>query len=93
VQTETTVTVEHLSRAVLYLCEDHVSRQKEMQHQLQKITDLIRSIVLKMNIVTETEMDYTFDRPKIASHARMKKFQQVFQASRRFTSSESSREG
>lgn len=92
-QTETAVRIEQFSRIALYLYQDRIYRHKEIQRQLEKITDMVRLIVQKMNIVTETEVDGTFDRSKTESHVRVKKFQQLFQAARRFTRSETLHEG
>ena len=88
-QTEVAVRIEHFSRIALCLCQVGIYRQKEMQRQLQKITDMVRLIVQKMNIVTEAEVDDAVDRSKTESHVRVKKFQQLFQTARRFTHSES----
>lgn len=61
-------------------------RQKEMQFQLQKITDLVRLIVQKMDISAEMEVNDTSNIQRNDSHQRIKKVQLLLQASRRFAS-------
>ena len=57
-----------------------------MHNQLEKITDLVRLIVQKMDISAEMEINDTSDGQKNENHQRMKKLQLLFQASRRFAS-------
>lgn len=59
-------------------------RQQDTQRQLEKLTDLVRLIVQKMEIPAEVEVDDTSscDRNDVA--IRMKKFRQTFTAVHRF---------
>jgi len=56
-----------------------------MQRQLEKITDLVRLIVQKMEIPVEMEVDDASKNDRNDSWRRIKKFQRTFNAARRFT--------
>jgi hypothetical protein len=56
-----------------------------MQRQLEKITDLVRLIVQKMEIPVEMEVDDASKNDKNNSWMRIKKFQRTFNIARRFT--------
>ncbi|CAF4561944.1 unnamed protein product [Rotaria sp. Silwood2] len=60
-------------------------RQKDTQRQLEKITDLVRLVLQKMEIHTETESDDTTSHNKNENFLRMQKFRQVFNVTRRFS--------
>ncbi|CAF4381737.1 unnamed protein product [Rotaria socialis] len=60
-------------------------RQKDMQHQLEKITDLVRLVLQKMEIHTEIESDDVTRGGQIEKIARMQKFRQTFNIARRFS--------
>lgn len=59
-------------------------RQKDLQRQIEKTTDLVRLIVQKMEIHTEIESDDVIESYKSEHAAKMKKFHQTFQTARRF---------
>jgi hypothetical protein len=65
-------------------------RQKDMQRQLEKITDLVRLVVQKMEIHTEMEGDDTNRGGKNENFMKMQKFRQTLNVARRFTRSRSS---
>ncbi|CAF4493224.1 unnamed protein product [Didymodactylos carnosus] len=56
-------------------------RQKDMQRQLEKLTDLVKLIVQKMDIHTEADVD---DAPHTGP-INMEKLQQIIIAARRFS--------
>lgn len=60
-------------------------RQKEMQHQLEKITDLVRLIVQKLGISTDivTEDRSTCDNQERS--IKIQKLRHTFNAARRFS--------
>ncbi|CAF4822945.1 unnamed protein product [Rotaria sp. Silwood1] len=60
-------------------------RQKNMQQQLEKITDLVRLVLQKMEIHTEMESNDTTSNDKNENFIRMQKFRQVFNITRRFS--------
>lgn len=60
-------------------------RQKDMQRQLEKITDLVRLIVQKMEIRTEIETDDTHQTGKNENFLKMQKIRQTLHVARRFT--------
>lgn len=60
-------------------------RQKDMQRQLEKITDLIRLIVQKMEIRTEMETDDIHQSVKNDNFLKMQKIRQTLNVARRFT--------
>lgn len=60
-------------------------RQKDMQRQLEKITDLVRLIVQKMDIRTEMEGDDTHRTGPNENFLKMQKIRQTLQVARRFT--------
>ena len=59
-------------------------RQKDVQRQLEKISNLLRLIVQKMEIHTEIDNDNATQDEKHESFAKMRKFRNVFHATRRF---------
>ncbi|CAF0765651.1 unnamed protein product [Adineta steineri] len=64
-------------------------RQKDMQRQLEKITDLIRLVVQKMDIHTEAEGDET-KSGKHENFMKMQRIRQTLNAARRFSRAPSS---
>ena len=58
-------------------------RQQEMQRQLEKLTDLVRLIVQKMEIPAEVEVDDTSLSDRNDVSIRMKKLRQTFSAVQR----------
>ena len=61
-----------------------------MQRQLEKITDLVRLIVQKMDIRTEMEGDDTHQAGKNENLLKMQKIRQTLNVARRFTRTRSS---
>jgi hypothetical protein len=61
-----------------------------MQRQLEKITDLVRLIVQKMNIPAEIEVDDISKSDKNQMKTKIEKFRQTFSAVRRFKQMQSS---
>ena len=68
----------------LHLFVSH-HRQKEVQRQLDKITDLVRLVVQKMEIRTEIEADDSPRTDRTESLAKMQKFRQTLNVARRFS--------
>ncbi|CAF1093211.1 unnamed protein product [Rotaria sordida] len=60
-------------------------RQKDMQRQLEKMTDLVRLVLQKMEIQTETESDDITSNDKNENFLKMQKFRHVFNVARRFS--------
>ncbi|CAF1060727.1 unnamed protein product [Rotaria sordida] len=60
-------------------------RQKDMQRQLEKMTDLVRLVLQKMEIQTETESDDITSNDKNENFLKMQKFRHVFNVTRRFS--------
>ena len=60
-------------------------RQKDMQRQLEKITDLVRLIVQKMDIRMEVEGDDTTRGGKNGNFAKAQKIRQTLSVARRFS--------
>lgn len=60
-------------------------RQKDMQRKLEKITELVRLIVQKMEIRTEVEGDDTNLDHKNEKFIKMQKFRQTLNVARRFS--------
>ncbi len=61
------------------------SRQKDMQRKLDKITDLVRLVVQKMEIRTEMEANDTNQSGKNENFIKMQKFRQTLNVARRFS--------
>jgi hypothetical protein len=61
------------------------SRQKDMQRKLDKITDLVRLVVQKMEISTEMEANDTNQSGKNENFIKMQKFRQTLNVARRFS--------
>ena len=57
-----------------------LSRQQDMQRQVEKLTDLVRLIVQKMEIPAKIEMDDTSSNEKNDVQMRLKKLRQTFSA-------------
>jgi len=70
---------------IIFFC-----RQKDMQRQLEKITDLIRLVVQKMEIRTEMDGDDNYRGGKNENFMKMQKFRQTLNAARRFSRNRSS---
>ena len=64
-------------------------RQKEVQRQLDKITDLVRLVVQKMEIRTEIEADDSPRSNRTEGLAKMQKLRQTLNVTRRFSRSRS----
>ncbi len=60
-------------------------RQKDMQHQLEKIADLVRLVVQKMEIRTEMEGDDVRRGGTNENFMKMQKMRQTLNVARRFT--------
>ncbi len=71
--------------SIEFLC-----RQKDMQRQLEKITDLVRLVVQKMEIRTEMEGDDTHRDGKKENLMKMQKIRQTLSVARRFSRARSS---
>ncbi len=59
-------------------------RQKDMQRKLDKITDLVRLVVQKMEIRTEMEGDDTYRSGKNENFMKMQKVRQTLNVAHRF---------
>jgi hypothetical protein len=69
-------------------------RQKDMQRQLEKLTDLIQLIVNKMNIRTDMKGDDSIGQSENNDHGmKMQRFRQTFAVGRRFSLARSSQLG
>jgi len=60
-------------------------RQKDMQRQLEKITNLVRLIVQKMEIRTEIESDDIYQGGKNGNNKKVQKIRYALNAARRLS--------
>jgi hypothetical protein len=67
-----------------------VYRQKDAQRQLEKLTDLVRLIVQKMEIRSETDVDDVSTGNKNEHFMKMQKFRQTLNVARQFARPRSS---
>ncbi len=59
--------------------------QQDMQRQLEKVTELVRLIVQKLEIPADMEIDDSSKSDKNESWIRFQKFHQTFNIARRFS--------
>lgn len=65
-------------------------RQKDMQRQLEKITNLVRLVVQKMEIRTEIESDDIYQGGKNGNNKKIQKVRYALNAARRFSRAQNS---